>query len=202
MVREIMAGAAFGGAVKEEIHPGTEPQGPGAARRDPQPGHVGLPRRRHLPDGRRRAGGRRPRPQGPRRRRAARLRRLDHAVDHRRQHQRARDHDRRARRRPRARKGLTTMTLQRPASLTDAFLEQLVARVPSTSGGTLEAHRGLHRRGARRAAAVDARGRRGGVRHGPRGRSRSGRPGRSRSGSRSSSARTRSSSTTRRPRPT
>jgi succinate-semialdehyde dehydrogenase / glutarate-semialdehyde dehydrogenase len=28
------------------------------------------------------------------------------------------------------------MTLQRPASITDAFLEQLVARVPSTSGGT------------------------------------------------------------------
>ena len=28
------------------------------------------------------------------------------------------------------------MTLQRPASLTDAFLERLVARVPSTSGGT------------------------------------------------------------------
>ena len=81
--------------------------GPGAARRDPQPGHVGLPRRRHLPDGRRRARGRRPRPQGPRRRGAAGLRRLDHAVDHRRQHQRARDHDRRARRRPRPRKGLT-----------------------------------------------------------------------------------------------
>lgn len=28
------------------------------------------------------------------------------------------------------------MTLQRPASITDAFLEKLVARVPSTSGGT------------------------------------------------------------------
>ena len=28
------------------------------------------------------------------------------------------------------------MTLQRPASITDAFLDQLVARVPSTSGGT------------------------------------------------------------------
>src|SRR5689334_24454125 len=27
-------------------------------------------------------------------------------------------------------------TLQRPASVTDAFLQQLVARVPSTSGGT------------------------------------------------------------------
>ena len=28
------------------------------------------------------------------------------------------------------------MSLQRPASITDAFLEKLVARVPSTSGGT------------------------------------------------------------------
>ncbi len=28
------------------------------------------------------------------------------------------------------------MALQRPASLTDDFLERLVARVPSTSGGT------------------------------------------------------------------
>ena len=28
------------------------------------------------------------------------------------------------------------MSLQRPASLTDAFLESLVARVPSTSGGS------------------------------------------------------------------
>ena len=28
------------------------------------------------------------------------------------------------------------MSLQRPASVTDAFLDQLVARVPSTSGGT------------------------------------------------------------------
>ncbi len=43
-------------------------QGPGAARRDPQPRDVGLPRCRHLPDGRRRARRRRPRPQGPRRR--------------------------------------------------------------------------------------------------------------------------------------
>ena len=42
--------------------PRRQPQGPGAARRDPQPGHVGLPRRRHLPDGRRRARRRRPRP--------------------------------------------------------------------------------------------------------------------------------------------
>ena len=28
------------------------------------------------------------------------------------------------------------MTLQRPASITDAFLQQLVSRVPSTAGGT------------------------------------------------------------------
>src|SRR5580765_5854433 len=28
------------------------------------------------------------------------------------------------------------MTLQRPTSVTDAFLDRLVARVPSTSGGT------------------------------------------------------------------
>ena len=28
------------------------------------------------------------------------------------------------------------MSLQRPATVTDAFLDQLVARVPSTSGGT------------------------------------------------------------------
>ena len=28
------------------------------------------------------------------------------------------------------------MTLQRPASITDAFLQKLVERVPSTSGGT------------------------------------------------------------------
>ncbi len=32
--------------------------------------------------------------------------------------------------------GSPDMTLQRPASLTDAFLERLVARVPSTSGGS------------------------------------------------------------------
>ena len=43
---------------------------------------------------------RRTRPQGPRHRRSARGRRLDHAVDHRWQHQRARDHDRREGRRP------------------------------------------------------------------------------------------------------
>ena len=49
--------------------------------------------------------GGRSRPQGPGHRRAAGLRRLDHAVDHRRQHQRARDHDRRAGRGPRARNG-------------------------------------------------------------------------------------------------
>ena len=47
---------------------------------------------------------RRPRPQGPRHRGPAGLRRLDHAVDHRRQHQRALDHDRRARRRARPRR--------------------------------------------------------------------------------------------------
>ncbi|MDQ4054812.1 MAG: aldehyde dehydrogenase family protein, partial [Actinomycetota bacterium] len=29
-----------------------------------------------------------------------------------------------------------TMTLQRPASITDAFLQKLVSRVPSTAGGT------------------------------------------------------------------
>ncbi|WP_298512995.1 hypothetical protein [uncultured Nocardioides sp.] len=28
------------------------------------------------------------------------------------------------------------MTLERPVSITDAFLDRLVARVPSTSGGT------------------------------------------------------------------
>ena len=32
--------------------------------------------------------------------------------------------------------GLTHMALQRPTSLTDEFLEKLVARVPSTSGGS------------------------------------------------------------------
>ena len=60
MVREIMAGAAFGGAVKSEIHPGAAAAGQRAAAGDPQPRDVGLPRRRHLPDGRRRARGRRP----------------------------------------------------------------------------------------------------------------------------------------------
>ena len=45
MVREIMGGAAFGGTVKEEIHPGADLQGQ-ALPRDAQPGHLGLPRRR------------------------------------------------------------------------------------------------------------------------------------------------------------
>ena len=36
----------------------------------------------------------------------------------------------------RPRTGADRMTLQRPASITDAFLDKLVARVPSTSGGT------------------------------------------------------------------
>ena len=61
MVREIMGGAAFGGAVKEEIHPGAELHRAGPPSRDPQPGDVGLPRCRHLPDGRRRARRRRAR---------------------------------------------------------------------------------------------------------------------------------------------
>ncbi len=94
ITREIFASSAFRGSVKEEIHPGTAVRGPGAARRDPQPRHLGLPRCRHLPDGRRRAGGRDAGPQGPRRRGPAGLRRLDHAVDHRRQHQCAGHHDR------------------------------------------------------------------------------------------------------------
>jgi choline dehydrogenase len=78
MVREIMAGAAFGGSVKGETHPGD----------------LGLPRGRHLPDGGRRARRGRSRPQGPWRRGPAGLRRLDHAVHHRRQHERTRHHDR------------------------------------------------------------------------------------------------------------
>ncbi len=61
LVREIFGSSAFGGSIKGELHPGSPPQGTGAARRDPQPRHVGLPRRRHLPDGRRRARRRRPR---------------------------------------------------------------------------------------------------------------------------------------------
>ena len=89
------------------------------------------------------------------------------------------------------------MPLQRPASVTDAFLDQLVARVPSTERRHLEADRGLHRRGARRAAAVDARRTSRRRTPPPARRRRSGRRGRSRSGSRSSSARTRCSSTTR-----
>ena len=31
---------------------------------------------------------------------------------------------------------MTGTALQRPATLTDAFLERLVARIPSTSGGS------------------------------------------------------------------
>ena len=89
MIREIMASAAFGGAVKGEVHMGTGFTGAGPARRGAQPGDHGLPRCRHLPDGRRRAGRGRARPQGARHRGPARRGRLDHAVDHRRQHQRA-----------------------------------------------------------------------------------------------------------------
>ena len=72
-------------------------------RRAAEPRDHRLPPRRHLPHGRRRARGRRPRAAGARHRRAARRRHRDHAVDHRRQHQRARDDDRRALRRADAR---------------------------------------------------------------------------------------------------
>ena len=54
---------------------------------------------RHLQDGDRRDGGRRCRAQGPRHRRAARRRRLDHADHFERQHQRPNHHDRREGRR-------------------------------------------------------------------------------------------------------
>ena len=100
MVREIMGGAAFGGSVKEEIHPGAALQGQDLRReilnRATSVYHgVGTCRmgvdERAVVD---------PRPQGPRHRVAARRRRLDHAVHHRRQHQRTGDHDRREGRRP------------------------------------------------------------------------------------------------------
>ncbi|NHA00461.1 hypothetical protein G5V59_11470 [Nocardioides sp. W3-2-3] len=100
MIREIMASAAFGGGVKAEIHPGPGiPNGPEPAARAARALDVGLPRRRHLPDGRGRPCGRRPGPEGPRHRGPARRRRLDHAEHHRRQHQRAVLHDRREGRR-------------------------------------------------------------------------------------------------------
>ena len=93
LVREIFSGLQ--GLDQDRAAPRQGRAGPGPARRDPQPGHLGLPRRRHLPDGRRRARRRRPAAQGARRRGPARVRRLDHAVDHRGQHQRSGHHDRR-----------------------------------------------------------------------------------------------------------
>ena len=61
------------------------------------------------------------------------------------------------------------MTLTRPDTLTDAFLRGARLPRPVDQRRHLEAHRGLHRRGAGRAAAVDAGRHRGGVRPGPRG---------------------------------
>ena len=130
MIREIMKSAAFGGKVTSELHPGaaidaeamksevlnratTVYHGVGTCRMgvddravvgpDLRCGHRGAPRRR----------------------------RVDHAVDHRRQHQCAVDHDRRQGRRAGA--GMST---QRPASLTPEFLDGLVQRVPGTTGNT------------------------------------------------------------------
>ncbi len=57
MIREIMAQPhAFAGSVLEEIHPGVGLQGERgvSSTSDAQPGELGLPRCRHLPDGRRR----------------------------------------------------------------------------------------------------------------------------------------------------
>ena len=100
MVREIMAGAAFGGAVKEEIHPGANLQGTDlreAILNRATSVYHGVGTCRMGVDELSVVG---PPAQGPRHRRSARGRRLDHAVDHRWQHQRARDHDRREGRRP------------------------------------------------------------------------------------------------------
>ena len=55
MVREIMGGRRVRWHRQGRDPPGHPAPGPGPASRDPQPGHVGLPRRGHLPDGRRRA---------------------------------------------------------------------------------------------------------------------------------------------------
>ena len=111
MVREIMGGAAFGGSVKEELHPGASLKGQelrDAILNRATSVYHGVGTCRMGVD---ELAVVEPRPQGPRHRGAARLRRLDHAVDHRRQHQRTGDHDRRARRRLRAGTELT-MALQ------------------------------------------------------------------------------------------
>ena len=110
------------------------------------------------------ARGGRSRPQGPGHRGAAGRRRLDHAVDHRRQHQCPVDHDRRAGRGAGARHEAPHPS--RPRSRT-RLLAGPRRPGPSSSGGDLEADQGLHRRGPRRAAAVHARGHRARVRPGP-----------------------------------
>ena len=113
MIREIMASPAFGDQVKSEIHPGAnldaEAMKDEITNRATSIYHavgscrMGVDDRAVVGPDLKVNGHRRP----------ARRRRLDHAVDHRRQHQRAVDHDRRQVRRadPRYRiRGLTRST--------------------------------------------------------------------------------------------
>ena len=121
MTRQVLAGL---GDSTGEVVPGPEYADP---RRDPrgpaQHRALGLPPGRHLPDGLRRAGGRRPPAPGARHRGAPRRRRVGDAVRHGRQHQRSFDHDRRAVRR--ADPGINPVTGSAGAGPTDLDLTDL-----------------------------------------------------------------------------
>ena len=94
--REIARQPALQPFVGGEILPGAEVTGEAELRAFIRANGVSnLHPGRHLPHGPRDGCGGRPAAPGPRHRRAARRRRLDHAVDRGRQHQRALDHDRR-----------------------------------------------------------------------------------------------------------
>ena len=114
--REIARQPALQPFVVEEILPGAAGHRRcRAAGRHPRPRRLEPAPGRHLPHGPRAGCGGRSAAPGQRHRRAARGRRLDHAVDRGRQHQRALDHDRREMRRHGAR-GRTLNTQGGPRS--------------------------------------------------------------------------------------